>query len=99
MMSHSDANPACPDVLSDGTGHVRQPVSPEPIKSVEDGSSDMTTGAQATSAPAPKSGRSASARTLKAYVDRRNKLVEQIRAQCPHYTDAEIEERMEQFGA
>jgi len=99
MMSHSDPNPACPDVRSDGTGPVLQPISRAPIKSAEDGGSTMTEGAQATSAPAPKRGRSASARTLQAYVDRRNRLVEQIRTQFPHYTDAEIEERMEQFGA
>lgn len=98
MMSHSDPNQACPNVLSDGAGPVLQPISPEPIKSAEDGGSKMMEGAQATSAPALKRGRSASARTLQAYVDRRNKLVEQIRAQCPHYTEAEIEERMERFG-
>jgi hypothetical protein len=99
MMSHSDPNPACPDVRSDGMGPVRQPISPGPIKSAEDGGSKMMEGAQATSAPAPKRGRSATARTLQAHVDRRNRLVEQIRTQCPHYTEAEIEERMEQFGA
>lgn len=98
MMSHSDPNPACPEVRSDGTGPVRQPISPEVIKSADDGS-NMMEGTQATSAPAPKRGRSASARTLQAHVDRRNRLVEQIRAQWPHYTEAEIEERMEQFGA
>jgi len=99
MMSHSDPNPACPDVRSDGIGPVRQLISPGPIKSAEDGGSKMMERAQATSAPAPKHGRSASARTLQAHVDRRNRLVEQIRAQWPHYTEAEIEERMEQFGA
>jgi len=98
-MSHSEPNPACPDVRRDGTGPVRQPISPEPVKSAEDGGSKMMEGAQATSAPAPRRTRSASARTLRAYVDRRNRLVEQIRAQCPHYTEADIEERMEQFGA
>jgi hypothetical protein len=99
MMSHSVPNPACPDVRSDGTGPVRQPISPRSVKSAEDGGSKMMEGAQATSAPAPKRAHSASARTLQASVDRRNRLVEQIRAQFPHYTEAEIEERMEQFGA
>ena len=99
MMSHSDPNLACPDVRSDGTGPVLQPISPGPVKSAEDGGSKMMEGAQATSAPAPKRAHSASARTLQAYVDRRSRLVEQIRAQFPHYTEAEIEERMEQFGA
>lgn len=99
MMSHSDPNPACPDVRSDGTGPMRQPISPGPINSAEDGGPKMMEGAQATGAPAPKRARSASARTLQAHVDRRNKLVEQIRAQFPHYTEAEIEERMELFGA
>jgi hypothetical protein len=99
MMSHSDPNLACPDVRSDGTGPVLQPISPGPVKSADDGGSKMMDGAQATSAPAPKRARSASTRTLQAYVDRRSRLVEQIRAQFPHYTEAEIEERMEQFGA
>jgi hypothetical protein len=99
MMSHSDPDLACPDVRSDGTGPVLQPISPGPVKSAEDGGSKMMDGAQATSAPAPKRAHSASTRTLQAYVDRRSRLVEQIRAQFPHYTEAEIEERMEQFGA
>src|SRR5262245_12967997 len=98
MMSHSDPNPACPDVRSDGTGPVPQPISPGPVKSAEDGGLKTMEEAQATSTPAPKRAHSASARTLQAYVDRRRRLVEQIRAQCPHYTEAEIEERMEQFG-
>ena len=99
MMSHSDPNLACPDVRSDGTGSVLQPISPGPVKSAEDGGSKMMEEAQATSAPAPRRAHSASARTLQAYVDRRSRLVEQIRAQFPHFTEAEIEERMEQFGA
>jgi hypothetical protein len=98
-MSHSEPNPACPDVRRDGTGPVRQPISPEPVKSAEDGGSKMMEGAQATSAPAPKRDRSVSTRILQAHVDRRKRLAEQIRAQFPHYTEAEIQERMEQFGA
>ena len=85
MMSHSVPNPTYPDVRSDGTGPVPQPISPGPVKSAEDSGS--------------KRAHSASARNLKAHVDRRNRLVEQIRAQFPHFTEAEIEERMEQFGA
>jgi hypothetical protein len=98
MMNHSDPNSACPDVRSDGAGPVLQPISPGPVKGAEDGSLKIMEEAQATSAPGPKRAHSASARTLQAYVDRRSRLVEQIRAQCPHYTEAEIEERMEQFG-
>jgi hypothetical protein len=43
--------------------------------------------------------RSASARALAAHVARRSRLADQIRAAHPTYTKAEIEERLEQFGA
>jgi hypothetical protein len=99
MMSHSVHNPTNPDGRNDGTSPVLQPISPGPVKSAEDGGSKMMEAAQATGAPAPKSTHSVSARIVKAHVDRRNRLVEQIRAQFPHFTEAEIEERMEQFGA
>jgi hypothetical protein len=43
--------------------------------------------------------RSASARALAAHIARRSRLADQIRAAHPTYTKAEIEERLEQFGA
>lgn len=49
--------------------------------------------------PEPISVRLASARALAAHVARRSRLAEQIRAQHPNFTKAEIEERLEQFGA
>jgi hypothetical protein len=36
---------------------------------------------------------------LDAYIERRKKLTVRIRAEHPTFTDAEIEERLEQFGA
>jgi hypothetical protein len=36
---------------------------------------------------------------LEAYIERRKKLTVRIRAEHPTFTDAEIEERLEQFGA
>jgi len=49
--------------------------------------------------PEPTSVRVASARALAAHIARRSRLAEQIRTQNPHYTKAEVEERLEQFGA
>jgi hypothetical protein len=43
--------------------------------------------------------RSPSARALAAHIARRSRLADQIRAAHPTYTKAEIEERLEQFGA
>jgi hypothetical protein len=53
----------------------------------------------ATSPPVPKGDHSARARTLEAYAERRKALAARIRAENPSYTDAEIEARLEQFGA
>lgn len=47
----------------------------------------------------PMSVRLASARALAARIARRSRLAEQIRTEHPHYTKAEVEERLEQFGA
>jgi hypothetical protein len=35
---------------------------------------------------------------LRAYIERRNRVWAQIKAENPKYTEAEIEARMEQFG-
>jgi len=43
--------------------------------------------------------RSPGARALAAHVARRSRLADQIREAHPTYTKAEIEERLEQFGA
>jgi hypothetical protein len=47
----------------------------------------------------PMSVRLASARALAARIARRSRLAEQIRTEHPHYTKAEVDERLEQFGA
>jgi hypothetical protein len=36
---------------------------------------------------------------LETYIERRKKLTARIRAEHPTFTDSEIEERLEQFGA
>jgi hypothetical protein len=38
-------------------------------------------------------------KTVQAFIDRRNRLWAQVKADQPAYTQAEIEARMEQFGA
>jgi hypothetical protein len=38
-------------------------------------------------------------KTLQAFIDRRNRLWVQVKADHPAYTQAEIEARLEQFGA
>ena len=38
------------------------------------------------------------AKILQAYIERRNRVWSQIKAENPRYTEAEIEARMEQFG-
>ncbi len=47
----------------------------------------------------PTNIRLANERALAARVARRHRLADQIRAEHPNYTKAEIEERLEQFGA
>jgi hypothetical protein len=39
------------------------------------------------------------AKMLQAYIERRMRLWTQIRADCPTYTEGEIEARLQQFGA
>jgi len=43
--------------------------------------------------------RSFSTRILVAYTARRKHLTAQVKAECPSYTDSEVEARLEQFGA
>ena len=52
-----------------------------------------------TSVPESLNSRSPSARALAARIARRNRLADQIRAEHPSYTEADIEGRLEQFGA
>jgi hypothetical protein len=40
-----------------------------------------------------------SPRALQAYIERRKRLADRIRAEHPYFTEAEVEERLEQFGA
>jgi hypothetical protein len=40
-----------------------------------------------------------SARALQAYIERRKRLADRIRAEHPYFSETEFEERLEQFGA
>jgi hypothetical protein len=40
-----------------------------------------------------------STRALQAYIERRKRLADRIRAEHPYFTEAQVEERLEQFGA
>jgi hypothetical protein len=40
-----------------------------------------------------------SPRALQASIERRKRLADRIRAEHPYFTEAEVEERLEQFGA
>jgi hypothetical protein len=48
--------------------------------------------------PLPTTGRIADARALEAHVERRQRLVAQVRVENPSRTEEEIEARLEQFG-
>ena len=37
-------------------------------------------------------------KALQAYIEKRHRLWEKVRAENPHYTQAEVEARLEQFG-
>jgi len=47
----------------------------------------------------PSGDRPFSVRTLVASAMRRKHLTAQVKAECPSYTESEIEARLEQFGA
>ena len=49
--------------------------------------------------PVPSGGHLLNSKYLEAYIERRKKLTARIREDHPTFTDAEIEERLEQFGA
>jgi hypothetical protein len=49
-------------------------------------------------ASAPEQSKALQSRAVQAYAERRGRLWKQIRADTPHYTDEEIEARLEQFG-
>jgi hypothetical protein len=82
----------------DGTNPAEQQMSPAQVKNAVDEALTMER-EHATSASGPKGDRSAWARTLEAHAERRRALATRIRAENPSYTDAEIEARLEQFGA
>jgi hypothetical protein len=82
-----------------GTNPAQEPMSPGQIENAVDGATKIMEREQPASPPAPMGSRSAGDRTLEAYIERRKRLADRIRAEHPSYSEAEIEERMEQFGA
>ena len=93
IMSESDGSGSTGSEGSNGGNAVRLAGAPEQINA-------GAGGVRATERlPDRMNSRSASARALAAHVARRSRLADQIRAQHPTYTKAEIEERLEQFGA
>jgi hypothetical protein len=82
-----------------GANAAQESTSPGRIENAADGASKMMERAPPANPPAPKAARSAATRTLEAYIERRKRLADRIRAEHPSYTEAEVEERMEQFGA
>jgi hypothetical protein len=75
------------------------PMRPGQVKNALEGASKMIEREQPAGLSPPKRGRSSGARALEAYIERRERLVNRIKAEHPYYTEAEIEHRLEQFGA
>jgi hypothetical protein len=97
MISQADG-PA--SVVAEGSTNPAQlAISPVEAGEPTDGTTKAIEPAPPARPPEPMSVRGASARALAAHVARRSRLAEQIKAEHPHYSKAEIEERLEQFGA
>src|SRR5258708_2154795 len=82
-----------------GPNAAQEPTSPGRVESAADGALKMMERAPPANPLTPKGARSAATRALEAYIERRKRLAERIRAEHPAYTEADVEERMEQFGA
>ena len=78
---------------------AQESMSPGQVENAVDGATKMMEREQPASPPAQMGSRSAGARALEAYIERRKRLADRIRAEHPSYSEAEVEERMEQFGA
>jgi hypothetical protein len=92
--------PAVMSAVAEGGGaNPKLPtIQPEEIKNALDGPSNMMEREQAKGASTSKGDRSPGRRFLEAYIERRARLADRIRAEHPSYTQAQIEERLEQFG-
>jgi hypothetical protein len=99
MMGHNDSTSVDMDLRTGGADPGQQSISPKQINDVVDGAARMMDGHLVASVPMRRRDRSASAQALQEHIDRRMRLAEQIRAEHPAYTEAELEERLELFGA
>jgi hypothetical protein len=93
----SNSDPGC-EARGGSADPAQHPMPPGQVKKAVDGASQVMERERLASRPSPKNERSAEARALQAYVDRRKKLAERIKAEHPSYTQDEIEARLEQFG-
>ena len=87
------------EVQNGVTSLAEQPMSSGQVKHAMDGPPGLIDGERPASRLVLEGNRPVSQRTLEAYIERRKRLAETIRAEHPSYTKAEIEERLEQFGA
>jgi len=87
------------EAWGDGANAAQEPTSPGRVENAADGASKLMERAPPANPTASKETRSTGTRTLEAYIERRKRLADRIRAEHPSYTEAEVEERMEQFGA
>lgn len=97
MMSQAEGSASMVSEGVSGTNAAQLALSPD--NTAAEGAAKMMERGQPASPPEPIGNRSANARALAASIARRSRLADQIRAEHPTYTKAEIEERLEQFGA
>jgi len=75
------------------------PMLPEQVENALESASKIMEREQPASPSPRKRDRSPGARALETYIERRERLANRIKNEHPYYTDAEIEHRLEQFGA
>jgi hypothetical protein len=75
------------------------PMLPEQAKNAPEGGSKLLEREPPARPSSRKHDRSPGARALETYIERRERLANRIKTEHPYYTDAEIEHRLEQFGA
>jgi len=96
MLNQSNGGAAIGSMAGGGNTAPGSPaVSPEQVMSAREGAPME----QPANPSPPRRDRSSGTRTLQAYIERRERLANRIKAEHPYYTDVEIEHRLEQFGA
>jgi hypothetical protein len=100
MLNQTNGPAAISSVAEGGSANPKPPTVQQPgeVKYAPDGPSNMMEREQPKGASTSKNDRSSGRRSLEAYIERRARLADWIRAEHPSYTQAQIEERLEQFG-